>query len=497
MIKRNKIVLIIIIAIVITIAGLYGTFAIDTQVTKTAPNTYNIILTDDRNELTIPSNTNKTVIYQLHNPNEGTVKYNIGFEGNNINVKEYSDSDDSASGLIEAKEYKFIKLRVENTGNNESTAVLSTVLGYEHGGDLIVPESTTLVTEKYIESPASKYISNLYSKASKSTVINNNITYNYATSVNLMNDRLGGTTTSLDDGNIRYYGADPDNYVYFNCSNYDNPTNSTCEKWRIIGIFENKVKIIRADGLYGYSIDTSPSTIVSGYGISSWNNADLMKLLNPGYNDNTDLDSTGNSILVNNSLYYNGNSGTCYNGQSNSTKSCNFTSSGFKNDTTRNMTAEVTWYLGSPSNSSTYANTLYAAERSNNIIINPTDGITRSATWQGKVALMYISDYAYSVDFRECSSNMDRFSNDECKNNLWLLHGYWEWFLDPSTSNSIYDSNAYASFIPYGDNANLFGIGGSCFGYWIRPTTYLKSDVLITGGTGTSSDPYKLNVKNN
>ena len=66
------------------------------------------------------------------------------------------------------------------------------------------------------------YITNLYTNASKSTVTNNSIKYNYAPSVSLMNDRLGGTTTSLDGGNIRYYGASPNNYIYFNCSDYNN-----------------------------------------------------------------------------------------------------------------------------------------------------------------------------------------------------------------------------------------------------------------------------------
>ena len=31
------------------------------------------------------------------------------------------------------------------------------------------------------------------------------------------------------DSNIRYIGANPNNYVYFNCSDYNNPTADTCE----------------------------------------------------------------------------------------------------------------------------------------------------------------------------------------------------------------------------------------------------------------------------
>lgn len=47
------------------------------------------------------------------------------------------------------------------------------------------------------------------------------------------------------DNNIRYIGKDPNNYVYFNCSDYSNQSDSTCEKWRIIGVFKN---VAKADG---------------------------------------------------------------------------------------------------------------------------------------------------------------------------------------------------------------------------------------------------------
>lgn len=44
-----------------------------------------------------------------------------------------------------------------------------------------------------------------------------------------------------------------------------------------------------------------------------------MKLLNSGYLDNTNLDNGGSPIKVNNNLYYNTGSETCYNGESNIT----------------------------------------------------------------------------------------------------------------------------------------------------------------------------------
>ncbi len=53
---------------------------------------------------------------------------------------------------------------------------------------------------------AATYITDLYNNAPKTTVISNDITYNTAPSVRLMNDRLGGTTSDLNGGNIRFYG---------------------------------------------------------------------------------------------------------------------------------------------------------------------------------------------------------------------------------------------------------------------------------------------------
>ena len=74
--------------------------------------------------------------------------------------------------------------------------------------------------------------------------------------------------------NIRYAGADPNNYIWFNCYDYDftsaeEAQTKNCEKWRIIGLFnniqvvnggtENLVKIIRADGVGDMAWDSTNS----------------------------------------------------------------------------------------------------------------------------------------------------------------------------------------------------------------------------------------------
>ena len=162
---------------------------------------------------------------------------------------------------------------------------------------------------------AAEYITNIYTEATKTTVTNNSITKNYAnnydvdddsnTSGGLMNDRLGGTTSNLDGGNIRYYGANPNNYIYFNCSDYANQSADTCELWRIIGVFDDKVKIIRNESIGGFAWDNKPrgtGSSTSGYGSNDWTDARLMMLLNPGY------ETTSSVYSYEGSLYWNSKS---------------------------------------------------------------------------------------------------------------------------------------------------------------------------------------------
>jgi len=55
----------------------------------------------------------------------------------------------------------------------------------------------------------------MYNNSTKTTLNDSadGIPYNYAREVSLMNDRLGSTGVGIDSGNIRYYGATPNNYI--------------------------------------------------------------------------------------------------------------------------------------------------------------------------------------------------------------------------------------------------------------------------------------------
>ena len=336
------------------------------------------------------------------------------------------------------------------------------------------------------EPTAADTIISLYTSAAKVTATNNSITYNTAPSVSLMNDRLGGTTTDLDGGNIRYYGANPNNYIYFNCSDYSNQTSSTCETWRIIGVFDGKLKLIRNESIGNYSWDNKNTSTgaESANGKNDWTTARLMKLLNPS--DYYTVDSNDNNLGQ--SLYYNSASGKCYSGQNNATVDCDFTSTGIK-DTTRNMIAETTYYLGGWNSSSVYPNEIYEYERGTTVYTG------RLPTWTGKIALAYPSDYGYAADLNQCvNKQLNKYNDSTCTSNNWMKsiitnngsnHG---WLLTPHSNYSYIAWGVILSGIMGGNRAYYSSYGAA-------PVLYLSSELGIeSGGDGSSSNPYKLSA---
>ncbi len=276
----------------------------------------------------------------------------------------------------------------------------------------------------------------------------------------------------------RYSGKTVNNYIEFNN-----------ETWRIIGVFkvddgtgkyENRLKLVREDSIGLYSWDTSSSSVNSGYGISQWGEsgtyegADLMRLLNPGY--------TG----INGSLYYNSSSGTCYVYNNNATSSCNFSNTGLKNDA-KEMIDTVKWYTAITINGTT-AHESYMAERED-ITRTETDGVTRLPYWVGKVALIYPSDYGYSSSgCRNGEQMINYYEKEPCYNTSWL-----------------YDSSVYVTLTPVGNwLIRTIGIGGPVLGGYcsgtstqrvnVRPTVYLKPEVIITSGNGSVNNPYEISL---
>ena len=353
----------------------------------------------------------------------------------------------------------------------------STMMGKEFNFKLHADGEKAVI--KKVLGNAATYISSLYSGSSKTTVTNNGITYNTAPSVSLMNDRLGSTSTGIDGGNIRYYGASPNNYIYFNCSDYNNQSSSTCEIWRIIGVFNDKVKIIRNTTIGNYSWDNKNATtgVESSSGKNDWTTARLMKLLNSS--DYYTTDSNDNNLGQ--GLYYNSASGKCYSGKSNATVDCDFTSTGIKNDATRNLISEETWNLGGWNSSSTYSNQFYEYERGTKVYSG------RPTTWTGKIGLMYPSDYGYAADLSKCTKQLNGYNDSTCTSNDWLFNSNNQWTLAPNSSYSYVAWRVASS-------GNVYVYDGVYNTVGVRPVLYLDSDLAMESGDGSSSNPYQLFV---
>lgn len=420
------------------------------------------------------STASKTV--KVTNSTSSSANYTIWYLDYGDNVS-FGTSGSSTSGSIASSGSVSTLVTIRNNTSSPVTITIgvSTSLGSIVLGDdmQIIPNQS--LPGNVVNQNAAAYITNLYKVSDKETVTNNSITYNTVPSRSLMNDRKGGTT-SLDNGNVRYYGANPNNYVYFNCSNYSNQSSSTCEVWRIIGVFDGKLKLIRNSSIGSFSWDNKNTSTgaESAAGKNNWSDARLMKLLNPDY----EAESIGGS------LYYNARSGKCYAGRNNATVSCNFTSTGIKNDETRNLIAETSWGLGGWNDSVVYSDFMYGKERGTSVYNG------HSTSWNGKIALPYPSDFGYSADFSTCTTHIGDYDN--CPSSSWMLT------LMGTTANSLLltpfsddGSSIWGIMTPgYATSDDFAAYGNEN----IFPTLYLKSDIGIGSGDGSSSSPYTLSV---
>ena len=276
-------------------------------------------------------------------------------------------------------------------------------------------------------------------------------------------DGEGLKIDNTSDANIRYYGSNPNNYVKFNN-----------ELWRIIGVFGNNVKLVRSESLGSLSWDSSESSVNGGWGVNEWSQSALKNYLN--------------------TMYYGGTSVTCYNGQIKKEVTC---PTGTIDETSKALIDNHTWKTGAIEWSK-ITNTLafYKDERGNETgkICNGgascNDTVERTTEWPGYIGLPYATDYAYASGESICETNMvkqDSSNTYICKNNNWMFKpNTWYWTLSPDAFSG--HSRYVWGVVSDGRvNGYLAAGGGAVF-----PAIYLKSNILIESGTGTSSNPYIL-----
>ena len=321
--------------------------------------------------------------------------------------------------------------------------------------------------------------------------------------------------TDDPDHNLRYVGANPNNYVSFNG-----------ELWRIIGVFDGRVKIIRAtylrynDGTNwapkNYAIDkgTMPDlsdTYNNSDGINEWSQTQLMRELNGDY-INSSLKNTDPGYFrwyANSWKYLDGND-------------CRVGNDQVLDERSVSLIDEVTWHLGAgnndngtvidtqyPNDNPLKAAKLYELEKSNNTGRVCTNGgrycndpYERHTSWTGKVGLMYASDYVYattgssSYTREQClntalfrnGTNYANISDNACRNNNWLYkseNGVWgDWTITPAA-----DPSSAGQFFYVDNGGQLYQIRSQDV-YGVRPVVYLNPNVSFTSGTGTEDDPF-------
>ncbi len=422
------------------------------------------------------------------------------------------------SGTIDINGKKIVTINSNVSGtftvNNDAELVAFANVSPSSGNSTTmtingISEGIAELTVKFV--PTS---SNYQESSSKYTI--NVLGYSYATTVikNTLGQTGGviGVTTSntkvtTPDSNIREYrysGLNVNNYVKFNN-----------EEWRIIGVFKEnkdwKVKIVRSQVVsksfpYEYVVDDITYNLHDSFNYSfrtNWN--DPTKNFNYDINNLSDWSKAGLQYWLN-------SKGTGDTGYLNSLTS-----------SAQNMISESIYYLG---NMTYYSkeynggseqiygikeNTIEAYENERNTktcsskekngCLGGYVWLNNKDTWTGKIALMYPSDIGFSSDsnYWNVSLGYGTFSKSEQGyNTSWIKNIRYrsnsfvteEWLLSPSsydTSDVVQLDDNYLT-ITYVRNGN--GNGGIPF----HPTLYLKSEVIITEGTGTSSDPYQLSL---
>ena len=411
--------------------------------------------------LTIKSKEKKVIEYTVNNNTDNSLYYGVWYEminpssiNDDIVIGKSEDTQSDTLGQLSSGSNAKVLFVIEN--KTDSNIIVNVGVGYSETSSLNLPTNRNLITEEYVDVLlATEYIESLL--PSNPTTMNNDD----------------------PDGNVRYMGKDPNNYVSFNG-----------ELWRIIGVFdvastyggatEKRVKIIRNDSIGSYAWDNKPSgtgSSTSSNGSNDWTDSALMEVLNNG-------------------AYWNRRSGKCPSGKNGATTSCDFRSIGLTNEA-KDLIGNAVWTLGG---TASYTNTsnglashLYGYERGTTVYNG------RPTYWVGKVGLMYPSDYGYATsggttkNRASCLAHQlvywDSSSYSDCYENDYLYNSSVnQWTITPNTGSSAQVFHVLAAGCIYRNYDYVYGLHAPL------PTIYLKSTVLITGGDGSSSNPYILSI---
>ena len=307
--------------------------------------------------------------------------------------------------------------------------------------------------ESMVNSLAS-YITNLYT----GTQGENGIYYHDA-----------NLTNGAGDNSYRYAGASDqvNNYVCFGSNVTPCPTDNL---YRIIGVFGDRVKLIKADyattALLGADGDYKQAYTATGYSSSSYKGNNLANIAAYNWNkSNQNTWSLSNLNKTNLNTNFITNIGADWAAK----------------------IAETTWKVGG----NTWGNigTQPAKTAYQNEIVNPVTTYSKDnkTEYSAKIGLMYASDYGFAAAPSAWTTQLRSYNGEAIKNVNWMYMGLHEWTISRNADNS---SSAFNVLYTGSVDNNIVG-DGAC---GVRPVFYLSSSVKFSSGVGTSSNPIRLEL---
>ena len=269
-------------------------------------------------------------------------------------------------------------------------------------------------------------------------------------------------TNGAGDNSYRYAGASEsvNNFVCFGSTTNPCPTDNL---YRIIGVFEDKVKLIKYDyatsALLGTNGDyygtSTPSTSYYKGSLTSidqyyWNNATKK---------NTWSESNLNKINLNKNFINNIGS------------------------TWANKIATTTWKVGG-NTSNNIAKSIPSVAYQNEIVA-PVENITYDA----KIGLMYVSDYGFAASPSAWTKTLHSYIGNDAngtsiKTINWMYMGVLDWTI------SLNSDNLYNAFdVLSGGYVDADFVSGNS---GVRPSFNLLSSVKYVSGSGSMSDPVRV-----
>ena len=255
-----------------------------------------------------------------------------------------------------------------------------------------------------------------------------------------------------------------DNVKNFVCFGSDATTCPTENLYRIIGVFNNHVKLIK--------YDYAKSSLLGTDGDFSQE-----------YTSNYFSGEQGESPSSN-SLYYWNNAGTnTWSASKLNTVNLNTNFTTNIGTAWANKIATTTWKVGG----GTYANLRDAVPKT--AYQYEVGSSASTTTYDAKIGLMYVSDYYYSASpsaWTLVGYNSDYTkSYASAKGENWLYGGGWDW-----TISRYSDRSDYAFVVGYYGRV-LYNYVNYNLG--VRPSFSLLSSTTYVSGSGSMSDPVRIN----